>query len=63
MEMYEFTRVAADLKIISRPRNTIVKEWPTQLRLHLKQKGATEEFRALLGQIFLVFHRYGWSPF
>jgi hypothetical protein len=38
--------------------NTVVKKWPTQLKLQLGQKGAEEEFRLLLGSGFTNIERY-----
>ncbi|KAJ5150509.1 uncharacterized protein N7500_010698 [Penicillium coprophilum] len=58
MQVHKFTRVAADLKVDFKKRNTIVEEWPTQLKLQLKQKGAVEEFRTLLGSNFSGLEHY-----
>ncbi|KAJ5356800.1 hypothetical protein N7517_011409 [Penicillium concentricum] len=58
MEIHRFNRVAADLKVVFKSRNTIIEEWPTQLKLQLKQKGAVEEFRILLGSDFSGLEHY-----
>ncbi|KAJ5970760.1 uncharacterized protein N7479_000678 [Penicillium vulpinum] len=58
MEIHGFNRVAADLKVVFKSRNTIIEEWPTQLKLQLGQKGAEEEFRNLLGSDFSGLEHY-----
>ncbi|OQE36198.1 hypothetical protein PENCOP_c012G06427 [Penicillium coprophilum] len=58
MQVHGFTRVAADLKVDFKSRNTIVEEWPTQLKLQVKQKGGVEEFNTLLGSDFSGLEHY-----
>lgn len=58
MEIHGFTTFAADFQVVFKSCNTIVEEWPTQLKLQSNQKGAGEEFRTLLGSDFSALEHY-----
>lgn len=58
MVLCDFEKISADLGVEINNINTVVEEWPTQLKLQPGQKGAEEEFRLLLGPGFTHTERY-----
>ncbi|KAL2063905.1 hypothetical protein VTL71DRAFT_4399 [Oculimacula yallundae] len=62
MIFYNFKQISADLGVEMKESNTIVEEWPTQLKLKIGEKGAEEEFRLCLGSYSVSIERYvEWS--
>ena len=58
MAATNFEQVSAELNVEMKERNTVVEEWPTQLKLKVGEKGAEEEFRWCLGSGFTNVERY-----
>lgn len=58
MVLCEFEKISMNLRVEMKNINTIVEKWPTQLKLHLGQRGAEEEFRLKLGSDSTNIERY-----
>jgi hypothetical protein len=58
MIICNFKQISTDLGVEMKKINTIVEEWPTQLKLKLGQKDAEEEFRLKLGSGCTNIERY-----
>jgi hypothetical protein len=58
MGIHKFAKIAMSQGVSIKSPNTIIEEWPTQLKRQISHKGAREEFFALLGSNLSGLERY-----
>ena len=57
-QVCNFDRISSELGVIEKEKHTIVKKWPTRLKLRQSQDGVQEEFRVMLASNMSRMERY-----